>query len=248
MPTVDIKLGNCLELMKNIPDSSVDMVLCDLPYGVLNKNKAKWDTAIPFDNLWNVYERIIKKNGVIVLFGQGLFSAQLMLSNRDWWKYNLIWKKGNRVTGFLNAHKQPLRNHEDIIVFYKEQPTYNPQMTKGKPAHSKGRVADSGENVQDNNGCYGDFKAVPTIITDDKYPISVIDIPKEHPQLYHPTQKPVELLEYLIKTYTNEGDTVLDNCMGSGSTGVACVNTNRNFIGFENNEKYFKIAETRIKK
>ena len=244
---IDLRQGDCLEVMKDIPDGSVDMILCDLPYGVLNKqNKnAKWDSVIPFEPLWEQYKRIIKYNGAIVLFGSGMFTSDLIQSNRKMWKYNLIWKKGNRPTGFLNAKKQPLRIHEDICVFYKKQPIYNPQFTYENKVHSRGKAGNSLEN-QGRNGCYGNFSMTPAILTNEKYPISIIDIDKEHQQTYHPTQKPVALLEYLIKTYTNEGETVLDNAMGSGSTGVACKNTNRNFIGIELDEKYFKIAEERI--
>lgn len=233
--------------MKDIPDKSVDMILCDLPYGVLNKqNKnAKWDTVIPFDRLWHNYNRIIKDSGAIVLFASGMFTANLMHSNKKLWKYNLVWKKGNRPTGFLNAKKQPLRITEDICVFYKKQPTYNPQFTIGEKCHSRGN-AGNGKGKQGRNGCYGEFMVTPVILTNEKYPLSIIDIAKEHPQKYHPTQKPVALMEYFIKTYTNEGDVVLDNCMGSGSTGVACVNTNRNFIGIELDANYFNIAKNRI--
>ena len=240
--------GDCLELMKDIPDGSVDMILCDLPYGVLNKSNqnAKWDSVIPFEDLWKEYLRIIKDNGAIVLFGSGMFTANLMISNSKLWRYNLVWKKGDRTSGFLNAKKMPLRNHEDICVFYKNLPVYNPQMEKCEPHkrnHSKGNML----NPQANN-CYGNFVEVPTIISDEKYPKSVINIQPEHKEFYHPTQKPVELFEWLIKTYTNEGEIVLDNCMGSGTTAIACINTNRNYIGFELSEEYCKIAEERIRK
>lgn len=245
---IQLMQGNCLELMKNIPNKSIDMILCDLPYGVLNKKNpnAKWDRVIPFIELWEAYERVIKDNGAIVLFASGMFTADLMQSNKKLWKYNIVWKKGNRPTGFLNAKKQPLRINEDICVFYKKQPTYNPQFTIGAKVHSRGN-AGNGKGKQGRNGCYGDFKVTPAIMTNEKYPLSIIDIAKEYPQKYHPTQKPVALLEYLIKTYTNEGALVLDNCMGSGSTGVACINTGRNFIGIELDKQYFEIAEKRIK-
>ena len=244
---IDLHNGDCLDVMKDIPDKSIDMILCDLPYGVLNKSNpnAKWDSVIPFEDLWKEYLRIIKDNGAIVLFGSGMFTANLMISNSKLWKYNLVWKKGDRTSGFLNAKKMPLRNHEDICVFYKKLPVYNPQMEKCEPHkrnHSKGNML----NPQANN-CYGNFVEVPTIISDEKYPKSVINIQPEHKEFYHPTQKPVALCEYLIKTYTDEGDTVLDNCMGSGTTGVACINTGRNFIGIEIDEGYFNIAQERIK-
>lgn len=244
MNTIQLYKGDCLEIMKDIPDKSVDMILCDLPYGVLNKSNksAKWDCVIPFDKLWECYESVIKDNGAIVLFGQGMFSAKLMLSNEKLWRYNLIWKKGNRVSGFLNSKKCPLRNHEDILVFYKKLPTYNPQMTIGEKCHKRG----FGEH-KNMQRCYGKFYDKPTVLSNEKYPISIINIGKEHPQVLHSAQKPVALLEYLIKTYTNDGETVLDNCMGSGSTGVACIKTNRNFIGIELNDEYFEIAQERIR-
>lgn len=237
--------GDCLKILPELSSKSIDMILCDLPYGVLNKTNenAKWDSVLPLNELWEQYTRILKDNGVVVLFGSGMFTAELMMSNKEWWKYNLIWKKGNRSSGFLNAKKQPLRNHEDIIVFYKQQPKYNPQLWYGKLTHSKGK----GMHKQTQN-CYGKMQEVETELTNLKYPISVLDFDKEHPQSYHPTQKPVELLKYLIKTYTDENDMVLDNCMGSGSTGVACKQINRNFIGIELEDKYFDIAKSRIEK
>lgn len=247
MSKVELYCGDCLELMNDIPDKSIDMILCDLPYGCLNKSNplAKWDSIVPFEKLWEQYERIVKNNGIVVLFGNGMFTAELMLSNKKMWRYNLVWDKVAK-TGFLNSKKMPLRQHEDICVFYKKLPVYNPQMSKcelHKRNHSKG----NGKH-QNTNQCYGKFIETPTIISDEKYPTSIISVSKEHcnGKFYHPTQKPVALLEYLIKTYTNEGETVLDNCMGSGSTGTACLNTNRNFIGMEIDEKYFEIAKKRI--
>ena len=239
--------GDCLQVMKDISDKSIDMILCDLPYGVLNKNNphAKWDSVISFDLLWEQYERIIKDNGAIVLTAQGMFSANLMKSNEKLWRYNLIWKKSNRVSGFLNANRQPMRNHEDILIFSKGQTIYNPQMTIGEKNHKKGGAGNSNEK-QARNGCYGGFKSTPTVETNEKYPISIIDVDKEHPQKYHPTQKPVALFEYLIKTYTNEGDLVLDNCAGSGTTGVACKNLNRNYILIEKEPEYIDIINKRL--
>lgn len=239
--------GDCLLEMNNIPDKSIDMILCDLPYENLNKSNknAKWDKLIPFDKLWAEYERIIKDNGAIVLFAQGMFTAKLMMSNPKLWRYNLVWDKV-LISGFLNAKKMPLRCHEDICVFYKKTPTYNPQMTEGKPLHGKGR---SYKDKDLTNNCYGSISATEDVRKGctEKYPTSILRFKKTHPSVtVHPTQKSVELCEWLIKTYTNEGDLVLDNTMGSGSTGVACVNTNRNFIGIELNEQYFKIAECRI--
>ena len=235
---------DCLVGMQRIPDGSVDSIICDLPYEVLNKgNKhAQWDRLIPFDKLWEQYERIIKPNGAIVLFAQGMFTAKLMTSNEKLWRYNLIWKKGTRSTGFLNANRMQLRCHEDMCVFYKQLPTYNPQMWKGRPNHTRKATHRSVKN----NRCYGEMNQMPTIITEWKFPISVIDIEKEHGKQHHPTQKPVALIEYLIKTYTNEGELVLDNCMGSGTTAVAAINTGRRFIGFELQKEYFDIANKRI--
>ena len=237
---------DCLEGMKNIPDGSIDMILCDLPYGVLNRqNKhAKWDNVIPFEPLWAQYKRVIKNNGAIVLFGQGMFTAELMVSQKDLWRYNLIWNKTDRPTGFLNAKRMPLREHEDVMIFYKELPVYNPQMVKCAPHqrnHSRGKM-----EKEQTNRCYGDMRKFDEVITDEKYPRSIIRIPREEKTI-HPTQKPVALCEWLIKTYSNVGDVVLDNCMGSGTTAVACINTNRHYIGFETSEEYCKIAEDRIK-
>lgn len=231
---IDIKQGDCLKLMKEIPDKSIDMILCDLPYGT---TKNKWDNIISFDTLWKEYERIIKDNGAIVLFGDGMFSAKLMMSNSKLWRYNLIWDK-QRGCDFLNANIKPLKSHEDIIVFYKHKPTYNKQYWYSKPYKEikNGSLSDN----------YGDRKtAYSKSIDGRRNPLSILSFPKDSKKL-HPTQKPVPLLEWLIKTYTNEYDTVLDNCMGVGSTGVACVNTNRNFIGYELNEHYFQIAKERL--
>lgn len=233
--------------MGKIPDKSIDMILCDLPYGVLHKNNphAQWDRKIPFDKLWEQYNRVIKDDGAIVLFAQGMFTAELMMSNPKMWRYNLVWDKMNRPTGFLNANRQPLRIHEDICVFYKMQPTYNPQFAYGEKNHSRGKC---GNGIgRGKNRCYGEFKQTEVVLTNRKYPVSIIKAPKEHKNFFHPTQKSVALLEYLIRTYSNEGDTILDNTMGSGSTGVACVNTKRNFIGIELDDEYFAIADKRTK-
>jgi site-specific DNA-methyltransferase (adenine-specific)/modification methylase len=243
----DIKLGDCKEIMSTIPDNSVDMILTDLPYDVLNKNNpsVQWDKIIPIDKLWEHWLRICKENAPIVLFGQGMFTSLLMMSQPKLWRYNLIWNK-RRSTGFLNAKKMPLRSHEDILVFYRKQPTYNPQMTKalpGEETHSRGKVKDF------TNRCYGKFNFAENKDLTMKFPKSIIDIPKEAPtKLVHPTQKPVKLCAWLIKTFTNEGDTVLDNCMGIGSTGIACVQTNRNFIGVELCPEYFDKAKELLQK
>ena len=239
---------DCLEGMKLITDHTIDCVVCDLPYGVLNKgNKnARWDIQIPLEPLWEEYKRICKKNAPIILFAQGMFTAKLMMSNPKMWRYNLIWDK-KASTGFLNANRMPLRSHEDICVFYKKLPVYHPQRIKcdwHRRNHSRGSL-----KYPITNRCYGKFKEYPSIISDEKYPNSIVHIPKEHSigTFYHPTQKPVALLEYLVKTYTNEGDTVLDNCMGSGTTAVACMNTGRNYIGFELDKEYYDLSIKRIK-
>lgn len=238
--------GDCLVAMKDIPDKSIDMILCDLPYEVLHKNNphAQWDRKIPFDKLWEQYNRVIKDNGAIVLFAQGMFTAELMMSNPKMWRYNLVWKKGNRISLPMMANKRILPNHEDICVFYKKQPTYNPQMTQGAKNHSIGNIASYKNKI--TNNCYGDLKRTEVKQDGLKYPKSVLNFERDYKCFFHPTQKSVALLEYLIKTYSNEGETILDNTMGSGSTGVAAKRLNRNFIGIELNEEYFKIAVKRI--
>ena len=231
--------GDCLEVMKEIPNNSIDMILADLPYGT---TRNKWDSIIPLDRLWKQYKRIIKDNGAIVLFGQGKFTAEMMLSEPKLHRYNLIWDKV-LPSGFLNANRMPLRSHEDIMVFYKKLPQYNPQKTLGKKNHSKG------VNKENKNNNYGEFGFVDNSekLGDMKHPKSIITFSKPHPSVsVHPTQKPVELFEYLIKTYTNEGDVVLDNVIGSGTTAVACINTGRNYIGIELDEQYVEIARRRI--
>lgn len=231
--------GDCLDIMKQIGDGTIDLVLCDLPYGTTQN---KWDAVIPFDSLWEQYNRVAKPNAAFVLFAQGLFYVDLVNSNRANFRYDIVWDKQLK-SGFLNANVMPLRVHEQIAVFYKSKPTYNPQKVKGQPTHSKGTAVFT-KDVTNNN--YGDYTPVENI-NDMKYPSSILSYQKPHPSVsVHPTQKPVELLEYLIKTFTNEDDIVLDNTMGSGSTGVACMNTNRNFIGIEKDEKYFDIAKSRI--
>ena len=239
---------DCLEGMKRIPDGTIDAVICDLPYGVLNGKSegGSWDTIIPFEPLWAEYRRVCKPTAAIVLFAQGMFTADLMHSNRKMWRYNLIWKKGDRCSGFLNANRMPLRNHEDIVVFYDKQPSYNPQMRQGFPNHKRGH---GGGKLK--NGCYGKFDpwARSEVITTEKFPLSVIDIEKEHDvrKYIHPTQKPVDLLRYLVLTYSNTGGVILDNCMGSGTTAVACIRENRHFIGFELNKEYYDKACERIR-
>lgn len=238
--------GDCLELIKQLPDKSIDCIICDPPYEVLNKNNkdAQWDRIIPFDELWQQYERVAKDNAAIILFAQGMFTARLMMSNPKLWRYNLIWQKGGRCSGFLNAKKMPLREHEDIVVFYRKQPTYNPQMTKCLPHernHSRGR-----QQGEQTNRCYGEFGKAEDIITDLKYPKSILNFNRPHPQI-HPTQKPVALIQYLIKTYSNENDLILDNCIGSGTTAVAAIKEKRHFVGMELNKEYYDIACKRVK-
>ena len=229
--------GDCLELMKDIPDGSVDMILCDLPYGV-TQNKA--DIVIPFKPLWEQYERIIKPNGAIVLFAQGVFYVDLVNSNRKLFKYDLIWDK-QLVTGFLNANRMPMRQHEQIAVFGKGKIIYNPQMVVGAKNHRKGK------NKTCKNDNYGEFKFQECKTDGLKYPTSIISFPKPHSSVAkHRTEKSIPLLEWLIKTYTNKNETVLDNCMGSGTTGIACIHTKRNFIGIEIDKQYFDIAKQRI--
>lgn len=237
--------GDCLELMKNIPDKSIDMILCDLPYGT---TQCKWDSIIPFDSLWTQYNRIIKDNSAIVLFGSEPFTSLLICSNIKNFKYNWIWQK-NKSTGFLNAKKQPLNDNETISVFYKKQCTYNPQMTKAEKIYKRGYVIrDADKDIQQSD-CYGEQKSFLQIDNGLRYPkrIQYFNNNFTNKQL-HPTQKPIELCEYMIKTYTNENGVVLDNCMGSGSTGVAALNLHRKFIGIELNENYFNIAKERIEK
>lgn len=242
MKTNVVYRGDCLAVMQEeIADGSIDMILCDLPYGV---TRNKWDEVIPFDDLWKQYKRIIKPNGAILLFADGMFMARLMVSNPAMWRYNLVWKKGERVSGFLNANKMPLRNHEEICVFYKALPTYNPQFTEGIPLHGKGNAYLTKANTNNN---YGSFQNLPDARkgTTQKYPKSVLDYDKPHPAIF-PTQKPVELCKYLIRTYTNENEIVLDNCCGSGTTLLAARNTNRKYIGIELNDNNYHLTMSRL--
>lgn len=244
MNDIELWQGDCLELMNNIPDKSIDMILCDPPF---EKTQCKWDKALPFEELWNEYRRIIKPNGAICLFGIEPFSSQLRISNLPMYKYDWIWRKP-RGTGHLNAKKQPMRDYETISVFYSKQCTYNPQFAEGEPYSAlKGgknsRVSEAGDTT------YGKFMNGAEFRNDNsgfRYPKQVLEFGVVERGTVHPTQKPVPLLEYLIKTYTNEKEVVLDNCMGSGSTGVAAKNLHRKFIGIELDEKYFEIAKNRI--
>jgi len=242
MSKIELLQGDCLEVMKEIPDGSVDMILCDLPYGA---TACSWDTVIPFNLLWEQYHRVIKYNGAIVLNASQPFTSALIMSNIKQFKYTWTWLK-NKKTGFLNAKKQPLRQVEDVVVFYRKQPTYNPQKTHGhKPVNSFTKHTSDGDTLGKTKiGVTGGGQT-------DRYPTNVLSIPvvnndNSNGDKHHPTQKPVELMEYLIKTYTNKEDVVLDNCMGSGTTGIACKRLNRSFIGIELDLEYFKIAEKRI--
>ena len=230
--------GDCLELMKDIPDKSIDMILCDLPYGT---TQCKWDIIISFEDLWDQYNRVIKDNGAIVLFGSEPFSSKLRMSNLKMFKYDWVWKK-TMASNFALCKKQPFKKHEMVSVFYKKQPTYNPQMEVGEPYVDKRQSGKRNASVGTNDGI--DRHPINNIGT--RYPSSVQEFSNGNNGNVHPTQKPVDLLEYLIKTYTNEGEVVLDNTMGSGSTGVAALNLHRKFIGIELDAKYFEIAKNRI--
>jgi site-specific DNA-methyltransferase (adenine-specific) len=231
--------GDCLEVMRDIPDGSVDMILCDLPYGT---TACKWDAVIPFEPLWEQYERIIKDSGAIVLTASQPFTSALIMSNPKIFRYELVWDKVGTSSGVL-AKKQPLKSHENILVFYKKQPTYNPQMTKGTKWHRGGKSKKTPR-------IYGEQKTFGKPMPDKselKYPKSIVTVSNANrTHNVHPTQKPVALFEYLIRTYTNEGEIVLDNCIGSGTTAVAAINTNRQFIGIEREPEYVEIANKRI--
>lgn len=251
--------ADCLDIMPKLPAKSIDMILCDLPYGTTQN---KWDSVIDLEKLWKEYTRIIKDNGAIVLTAQGIFTAKLILSNEEWFKYKIVWIK-SKSTNFLNAKKQPLRKHEDICVFYKHQPTYNPQMMQGESY-------DKGIRKDQFTGSYGDFKPRHVKSNGMRYPNDVLFIEEQNltddflyfktaeseGQVYHPTQKPVELGRYLIRTFTNPGDIVLDNACGSGSFLVAAALEGRNFIGIEKNENamlhkvkrtdYIKVCAERL--
>lgn len=238
MSKIDLRQGDCLEVMKDIPDGSVDMILADLPYGT---TACKWDTIIPFEPLWEQYKRIIKPNGAIVLTASQPFTSALVMSNPKMFKYELIWNKV-LPTGFAIAKYQPMKQHESVLVFCRGKTTYNPQLiSREKPRkyNRTHRSYNGSENLQSHDG--------QDRVLDSYQPRSILEFSNANQKdKLHPTQKPVALFEYLIKTYTNEGDLVLDNVMGSGTTGVACKNLNRNFIGIELDEEYFEIAKKRI--
>ena len=239
--------GDCLEVMAELPPKSVDLILCDLPYGTTQN---KWDSVIPLNELWVQYERVIKDHGAIVLTSQGLFTARLILSKERLFRYKIIWVK-SKPTNFLNAKKQPLRRHEDICVFFKKQPTYNPQMSNGVP-YNKG--------VRKNQftGSYGEFRPVEVKSAGERYPTDVVYFKTAESEgpVWHPTQKPVALGRYLVRTFSNPEDIVLDNAFGSGSFLVAALLENRNYIGIEKNKEvhlfrkqrvdYMKIADERL--
>jgi DNA modification methylase len=237
LPINQIIHGDCLEVMKELPDKSIDMILCDLPYGT---TACEWDAVIPFEPLWEQYERIIKDNGAIVLFGSEPFTSLLITSNLKLFKYNWIWKK-TKATGFFDCKKRPLNDYETISVFYKKQPVYNPQMIKAEKIYKRGYVK------RKKSDCYGEEKDFVQKETGLRYPKRIIEFGNANTRgIIHPAQKPVALCEYLIKTYTLPGEVVLDNCIGSGTTAIACINTGRDFIGIEIEEEYVKIAKKRI--
>lgn len=230
-----IEQGDCLQLMQQIPDKSIDMILCDLPYGT---TACKWDSIIPIESLWKEYNRIIKENGAIILFGSEPFTSVLICSQIKLFRYDLVWDK-QKGCDFLNANRKPLKAHENILVFYKKSPTYNKQYWYSTPYKKV-----NGNRKQ--SSVYHESHDVDTESLDGKRnPLSILSFPRDGDRV-HPTQKPVALLEYLIRTYTQEGDTVLDNCMGSGSTCVAAVHTRRHYIGFELDPNYFEIAWARL--
>ena len=238
-----IILGDCLTVMKDIDDQSIDMIFCDLPYGVTANNK--WDVIIPFEKLWEQYSRNTKQNAAIVLTATQPFASQLVMSNLDMFRYDLVWEK-NKKTGFLNAKKMPLRSHESILVFYKKLPLYNPQKTTGhKPVNSYTKHTSDGTNYgSTKQGLSGGGQT-------DRYPTSIMKfdvVNNDSKDKLHPTQKPVELVEYFIKTFTNEGMIVLDNCSGSGTTAIACLNTKRDFICIEADEEFHKKSQERVLK
>jgi len=233
---IELIKGDCLVEMQNIVEGSIDCIICDLPYGT---TACKWDEVIPFNLLWNEYNRVIKDNGAVVLFGSEPFSSALRMSNIKNFRYDIIWEK-TLFSNFALVKKQPAKLHENISVFYKKQPTYNPQMTEGKPYTDKPRKR--------TMGVIGDAIGVKKAIDNKgtRYPSSIQKYSNGNNKSVHPTQKPLDLLEWIVKTYSNENDTILDNTMGSGTTGVACKNLDRNFIGIELDDKYFEIAKKRI--
>ena len=246
MENIQLFCGDCLDVMKGIPDGSVDLVLTDPPYGT---TACKWDNVIPFEPMWEQLKRICKENAAIILFSAQPFTTDLILSNRKMFRYEIIWEK-TQAQGFLNANKMPLRAHENLVVFYRKLPTYTPIKNRVE-RKDVGRVRQVNAMRSQQ---YREMDRTVWVETGERYPTDVIRFSnwngalfgKTQKHIKHPTAKPVNLLEYLIKTYTNEGETVLDFTMGSGSTGVACINTNRRFIGIEKDPRYFEIAKNRI--
>ncbi|MFA5920164.1 MAG: site-specific DNA-methyltransferase [Methylococcaceae bacterium] len=231
---IKLMLGDCLERMKEIPGGSVDCILTDLPYGTTQNH---WDSVIPFELLWAHYKRIIKPSGAIVLFGSQPFTSALVMSNLKWFKYDWIWKKP-KGTGHLNAKKQPMRDKEDVLIFYNSKPTYNPQFSIGTPYKEK-----SGKKKSE---VYGADNRKGNSSSGNRYPKQVLEFGVVERGTINSTQKPVPLLEYLIKTYSNEGEIILDSCFGSASTGIACLNTGRKFIGIEKDSEQFYAGKNRI--
>jgi len=235
MADYSLMKGDCLELMKSLPGQSIDLILCDLPYGT---TRNKWDSVLPLDLLWGEYRRICR--GAIVLTAQTPFDKVLGASNLGMLRYEWIWEK-TEATGYLNAKRCPMKAHENVLVFYETLPTYNPQKTSGH-VRKKAKQVNAKQSTN-----YGAHAEKPPYDSTERYPRSVLTFSTDKRRLnLHPTQKPVALMEYMVRTYTNPGDTVLDNCMGSGTTGVACANTGRRFIGMEMDDKYFEIASKRI--
>ena len=246
MSDINLIHDDCLKVLPTIHDGSVDCIITDLPYGVTNKasEAGKWDSPLPMEQMWEQFWRVLKPNGAVVLFAQGMFTAQLMMSQPKYWRYNLIWDKC-RASGFLNSKRMPLRWHEDICVFYRSLPTYNVQLEDldgREPTHVKGR----GKH-KETNRCYGELKRLQSCgVEGKKFPGSILRFPRPHCAGNHPTEKSVDLCRWLIRTYTNHGETVLDATMGSGTTLVAAKLEDRNGIGIEKDQKYFEIAKKRI--
>ena len=240
-----LMLGDCLKLLATLPPASVDMVVCDPPYGVLNRSNdaAGWDMPIPLDPLWDALARVAKPDAAIVFFAQGMFTARLMMSRPKLWRYNMVWDK-RRSSGFLNARKMPLRSHEDICVFYRRQPHYDPQLFACAPSertHSRGKLL-----RRSTNRCYGEFRDVQTSEDARKFPGSILRFPRPHGVDHHPTEKSVDLVRWLVRSYTRPGALVLDPTMGAGTTCVACVREGRRSIGIEADEEFFAMARRRV--
>lgn len=241
MSKIELYNQDCLNILPHF-HSKFSAIIADPPYGKLNK-KCVWDNVIPLKKMWECLLPLCNETTPIILFSQEPYTSELILSQPELFKYKWYWNK-TIGTGFLNAKRQPLRSIEEICVFYKKQPSYNPQMQKGNPCHTKGKQA--GKELL--SGTYGGTKHVDTL-GDLKYPTTLITYPKKHPScVQHPTEKPLGIMEYLVKTYTNEGDTVLDFCMGSGTTGEACKKLNRDFTGIEKEKIYFEVAKKRLLK